>query len=79
MFKIIIDENIAIAQQAFKQFAQVILLPGDKISNQELKKADILIVRSVTRVDKNLLKRYSRKVCGYSNNWNGLYRSELLE
>lgn len=64
MLRIIIDENIALAQQAFKQFGQVILLPGNKISNKELKKADILIVRSVTKVDKNLLKDAPVKFVG---------------
>ncbi len=64
MLKIIIDENIALAQQAFKQVGQVTLLPGNKISNQEIKKADILIVRSVTKVDKNLLKDTTVKFVG---------------
>ncbi len=45
MLKIIIDENIAFAREAFNNLGQVILLPGKMITNQDLKYADILIVR----------------------------------
>ena len=52
---IVIDENISFAGEAFSQFGNVKLLQGRKITNSELKDADILIVRSITRVDKELL------------------------
>ena len=64
MLKIIIDENIAFAREAFNQFGQIILLPGKKITNQELQKADILIVRSVTQVNEDLLKNTAVKFVG---------------
>ena len=56
MLRIIIDENIAYAKEAFGQFGEVTLLPGNRIYNSELKTADILIVRSVTSVNEDLLR-----------------------
>ncbi len=53
--KIIADENISFAQEAFSQFGNVELVHGRKITPQILKDADILIVRSITRVNKDLL------------------------
>jgi len=53
--KIIADENISFAQEAFSQFGNVELVHGRKITLQILKDADILIVRSITRVNKDLL------------------------
>ena len=64
MLKIIIDENIAFAREAFNYLGQVILLPGKKITNQDLKNADILIIRSVTKVNEALLKNTSVKFVG---------------
>lgn len=61
---LIVDENIALADQAFGQFGKVTLLPGRKISNSELKDADILIVRSITNVNEELLKNTSVKFVG---------------
>jgi len=64
MLKIIVDENIPFAQEAFNQFGRVTLLPGKKIMNHELLDADILIVRSVTKVNELLLKNTSVKFVG---------------
>ncbi|MFZ2323720.1 MAG: 4-phosphoerythronate dehydrogenase [Ignavibacteriaceae bacterium] len=64
MLKIIIDENIAFAREAFDQFGQIILLPGKRITNQELQNADVLIVRSVTQVNEDLLKNTAVKFVG---------------
>ena len=61
---IIIDENISFAKEAFQQFGSVKLLHGRKITNRELKEADILIVRSITKVDEDLLKNTSVKFVG---------------
>ncbi len=52
---IVIDENIAYAQEAFSQFGNVNLVHGRKINNGLLKDADALIVRSITKVNKDLL------------------------
>lgn len=64
MMKIIIDENIAFAKEAFNQFGEVSLMPGKKIINSVLKDADILIVRSVTKVNKDLLQNTNVKFVG---------------
>jgi len=55
MLKITVDENIANAQEAFSGFGEVELLPGRKITNKILKYSDVLIVRSITKVDEKLL------------------------
>lgn len=62
--KIIIDENIAFAKEAFSFFGDTILLPGREITNDVVKEADILIVRSVTNVDERLLSGSSVKFVG---------------
>jgi len=64
MLKLIIDENIAFADKAFKQFGNVILLSGREITNSILKDADILIVRSITNVNEELLKNTHVKFVG---------------
>lgn len=55
MLKLIVDENIAFADKAFNLFGSVSLLPGREITNSILRNADILIVRSITNVDEELL------------------------
>lgn len=64
MYKIIIDENISFADKAFNHLGVVETVPGRSISNQLLKDADILIVRSITRVDEYLLKNTNVKFVG---------------
>jgi erythronate-4-phosphate dehydrogenase len=64
MLNIIIDENIAFADEAFNHLGNVTLLSGRKITNEILKNADILIVRSVTKVDEPVLRNTSIKFIG---------------
>lgn len=64
MLKIIVDENITFADRAFNSLGKVVFVPGRSISNQLIKDADILIVRSVTRVDQDLLKNTKVKFVG---------------
>lgn len=64
MLNIIIDENIAFADSAFNQFGNVKLVPGRKIINSDLKNIDVLIVRSITKVDGKLLKNTPVKFVG---------------
>ena len=51
---VVVDENIP-QWQLFAQQAQVRRLPGRSISSADVRQADALIVRSVTRVDASLL------------------------
>ncbi len=62
--KIIVDENISFAKEAFSLFGDVFCLSGREITNEVLKDADILIVRSVTIVDENLLHKTPVKFVG---------------
>ena len=62
--KITADENIAYAKEAFSEFGKVKLLHGREITPESLKDTDVLIVRSITKVDKNLLKGTKVKFIG---------------
>ena len=53
--KIIADENIPCVEQAFASLGEVELLPGRGMKPEQVRDADILLVRSVTRVDEGLL------------------------
>ena len=53
--KIIADENIPCVERAFASLGDVELLPGRDMRAEQVRDADILLVRSVTRVDKDLL------------------------
>lgn len=54
--KIVADENIPFVKEAFGSFGNLVACPGRLINSSLLKEADILLIRSVTRVDKQLLK-----------------------
>lgn len=54
--KIIADENIPLVHQYFGGLGEVVLLPGRSITARDLESADVLVVRSVTRVDQSLLE-----------------------
>jgi len=64
--KLVIDENIALAKEAFLQFGDVLLIGGRQITNEILRDttADALIVRSITNVDNNLLQKTNIKFVG---------------
>lgn len=53
--KIIADENIPCVRQAFASLGDVTLLPGRGMRPEQVRAADLLLVRSVTRVDRELL------------------------
>lgn len=59
--KLVIDENIAYAKEAFSEFGEVILVNGRIINNNILRNADILIVRSTLNVDEQLLENTNVK------------------
>jgi erythronate-4-phosphate dehydrogenase len=54
--KIIADENIPAVAQAFGTLGEVTLLPGRGLRAEDVRAADVLLVRSVTRVDRELLE-----------------------
>jgi len=53
---IIADENIPSVARAFASLGEVTLLPGRGMQPSQVRDADILLVRSVTRVDERLLQ-----------------------
>ena len=62
--KIVVDENVAFAEEAFSKFGEVQLLHGRKIDKSVLKDADALIVRSITKINKQLLEGTSVSFVG---------------
>ncbi|HGG60726.1 MAG TPA: 4-phosphoerythronate dehydrogenase [Gammaproteobacteria bacterium] len=54
--KIVADENIPHVDEAFSSLGEVMTLPGRSMTRANLRGADILLVRSVTRVDAALLE-----------------------
>lgn len=62
--KLLVDENITFAKEAFSSFGNLKLLNGRSFTNNEVKDADVLIVRSITPVDKDLLKNSKVKFIG---------------
>ena len=62
--KLVVDENIVKAEKAFSLFGEVKLANGREIKPETIKDADILITRSVTKVDESLLKNSPVKFVG---------------
>jgi erythronate-4-phosphate dehydrogenase len=62
--KIIADENIPFVGQAFAALGEVSLIPGRSMQAAQVRDADILLVRSVTRVDESLLDGSSVRFIG---------------
>ncbi|HQQ74263.1 MAG TPA: 4-phosphoerythronate dehydrogenase [Pseudomonadales bacterium] len=54
--KIVADENIAYAAHFFAPLGELVLLPGRAIRRVDVQDADILLVRSVTSVNRDLLE-----------------------
>ncbi len=53
--KIIADTNIPYVEEAFSDFGEIRLMPGREITSDDLRDAEILLIRSVTRADEELL------------------------
>ena len=53
--KLLFDENITAAEHYFGHLGQMCSRPGRAISPQDLQDVDVLLVRSVTQVDRALL------------------------
>jgi erythronate-4-phosphate dehydrogenase len=61
---IIIDANIAYAEKAFSTLGNSKLVDGRTLTNKDVKDADILIVRSITAVNEQLLKNSKVRFVG---------------
>lgn len=62
--KIVADSSIPYIQDYFGQAGDLILRPGRQIQAQDVKDAEILLVRSVTQVNENLLQDSKVKFVG---------------
>ncbi|MBL8025085.1 MAG: 4-phosphoerythronate dehydrogenase PdxB [Fibrobacteres bacterium] len=56
MIKIIADENIPYVAEVFEHFGEVVTMAGRNITPETLGDAECLLVRSITKVNENLLK-----------------------
>jgi erythronate-4-phosphate dehydrogenase len=60
--KIIADDKIPFLRGVLEPFAEVLYIPGNRISNTVLKEADALLTRSITACDEALLKNTAVKL-----------------
>ena len=56
-FHIVADENIVLVREYFSPFGVINLVDGYSLSTEEIQDAEILLIRSVTRVDADLLSK----------------------
>ncbi len=54
--RILADENIPLVDAFFAEFGDIHRMPGRRINRAALEQTDVLLVRSVTRVDRELLE-----------------------
>ena len=62
--RIVADENIPLIEHYFSPHGNLILKPGRNITHTDLIDADILLIRSITRVNQALLENTSVKFVG---------------
>ncbi len=58
--KIYYDENMPFAKEFFSEFGQLVAFSGREVSSVDLADADVLLVRSVTQVNQQLLANNSQ-------------------
>lgn len=64
MLRIFADESITFVREWFGPFGRVTTAPGSAIRPESLREADVLLVRSVTKIDADLLKGTPVKFVG---------------
>ncbi len=62
--KVVADTEIPFVKEAFSEFGYVLTVPGREISKEMLEDVSILIIRSVTKVNKDLLEGTPVKFVG---------------
>ena len=62
--KIVADENMIAVSELFSHFGEIDFICGRNITSDDVKFADVLLVRSVTRVNKDLLEGSSVRFVG---------------
>jgi len=64
IMKIIADENIPFVEECFLSLGDVTAVPAGEITTDAVHNVDVLLVRSVTKVDENLLNKSRVKFVG---------------
>ncbi|MCV6604264.1 MAG: 4-phosphoerythronate dehydrogenase, partial [Porticoccaceae bacterium] len=54
--KIVADENMPLVRELFSLYGEVVTLPGRNLCARDIQQADVLLVRSVTQVNRQLLE-----------------------
>ncbi len=62
--KIVADAHIPYLKEYFGHAGELVFMPGRAISSHDVKDADVLLVRSITHVDENLLSNSRVKFVG---------------
>ncbi|MDA1029134.1 MAG: 4-phosphoerythronate dehydrogenase [Bacteroidetes bacterium] len=62
--KIVVDQHIPYITEVFAGIGQLIVIPGQDITSESIGDADALIVRSITRIDRELLGNSQIKFVG---------------
>ena len=62
--KLLVDENIAFAKEAFSTLGNTQLVDGRRLTNADVKDADIIVVRSITNVNSVLLNQSKVRFVG---------------
>ncbi|PCJ28445.1 MAG: 4-phosphoerythronate dehydrogenase [SAR86 cluster bacterium] len=77
--KILADKNILSVENTFAQFGDLILLDGREITRKDLRDIDVLLVRSITRVNEELLAGSKVKFVGTATSGTDHIDLEYLE
>ena len=64
LVQIVADENIPLLEQFFSEFGEIRKVAGRTMTSEDVKDADILLVRSVTKVDEALIANSPVKFIG---------------
>jgi erythronate-4-phosphate dehydrogenase len=64
LVQIVADENIPLLEKFFSDFGEIRKIPGRTMTSEDVKDADILLVRSVTKVDEALIANSAIKFIG---------------
>ena len=62
--RIFIDENIPQGPEVFSAYGEVVTFPGRTLTREHLEEADVLLVRSITKVNAELLEGTPVKFVG---------------
>jgi erythronate-4-phosphate dehydrogenase len=77
--KIVADKEIPGVEKAFAHFGELLLLPGRKICQEDVRDADALVVRTVTRVDEALVNDTALRFIGSATSGTDHVDTDQLE